>query len=169
MKLIDQHSFNELVKAGEIRHYLCEHLDDAKIGLHIEDTVLEMPQAIDFNKIDLLTLKKIKPKDEPLLSGKFYLAKTVEKIAISSRIFGLMHTRSFWARLGLDCLGSSNYISPGFGNEKETPLVLEIRPSITIYNIDLTKALAAMILFELDESLKKSENNHLSRFPLGEF
>jgi deoxycytidine triphosphate deaminase len=100
-----------------------------------------------------------------LRPGEFFLGQTRERIAISNRIFGQLHTRSRWARLGLDCLGSSTYVSPGFGAGEAIPLVLEITTKISISIAD-DDPIAALVLFEIDRPVRASPTEHKDQFPL---
>jgi deoxycytidine triphosphate deaminase len=159
MKLIDKHLFLELCANGELAHFDCEYLNDIKIGLRINPVILKFPKKIDFRNIDSIEMKEVNLNEEPLLAGNFYLAKTVERLCVSKRVLGFIHTRSRWAKLGLDCLGSSNFLSPGFGNRVPESLVLEIRPAIDIYNIDVNIALAAVILFQLEQPIEVSNDS----------
>lgn len=167
MRVINQALFSELCAAGEIQHESCEFLDDIKIGLRINSVVLQLPSAINTKDINSIDTCRVDLTTSPLLSNRFYLATTTEKISVSNRILGFLHTRSRWARLGLDCLGSSNFLSPGFGGGKPVPLILELRPAVEIHEMDLGQALAAIVLFALDRSVRTENSDHYMRFPLG--
>jgi deoxycytidine triphosphate deaminase len=167
MRVIDQRLFSELRATGDIQHESCEFLDDIKIGLRINSVVLEMPETVVASDIESIHTQPVDLINTPLLARRFYLATTTEKIRVSNRILGFLHTRSRWARLGLDCLGSSNFLSPGFGGTVPVSLVLELRPALNIHHIDLKQAIAAMVLFKLDEPVVTKDSDHHMRFPLG--
>lgn len=164
MEPITESSFEGFVKSGDIVQKHCVFLDGLKIGLRINLCALRLPQELsvskpgDYEKVDL--------SHGMLTRGEVYLARTCEQIAVSSRVVGFLHTRSRWARLGLDCLGSSNYLSPGFGAGKPTPIVLELKPSITLRNADFNEPVAALILFHLSAPVRSGLQDHRSRFPL---
>jgi hypothetical protein len=167
MRVIDQELFADLQSKGDIKHDSCDFLDGVKIGLHIEPSVMQMPRMLNANDVPSITVQHIDLTKNELLTNQFYLAKTTEQISISNRIIGFLHTRSWCARIGLDCLGSSNFVSPGFGNGKPLPLILELRAATTIFNLDLKKAVAAMVLFELDWPVRVANRNHHTLFPFG--
>jgi deoxycytidine triphosphate deaminase len=167
VNVIDERRFAVLCEAGEIVHESCEFLDGIKIGLHVNGEILQAPDVVDPSSIDASLWKRHRVKDTRLHPSQFFLATTRERIAISSRIFGQLHTRSKWARLGLDCVGSSHYVSPGFGAGRPTPVVLELAARVTI-ELPQNEPLAALILFELEHPVRSSQNDPL-RFPLGSF
>jgi deoxycytidine triphosphate deaminase len=168
VNVIDEKRFAVLCDAGEILHDNCHFLDGIKIGLHVSGKVLRAPDVVDASLHDTSSWKQLSIKETKLHRSEFFLATTVERIAISDRIFGQLHTRSKWARLGLDCVGSSHYVSPGFGGGKPTELVLELAPRITI-ELTQTEPLAALVLFELDHSVRVPRYDHALRFPLERF
>jgi deoxycytidine triphosphate deaminase len=153
MRLIDSTLFSHLVGTGDIHHRSCVFLDGVKIGLRIDGAVFEQSSDIYGREPAEPPPVKIDLMNGSLLAGKFYLASTVEQLAISNRIMGFMHTRSRWARLGLDCLGSSTYVAPGFGNTSPLPLVLEIRPARNFHRVDFAEPVAALLLFLLEDTL----------------
>lgn len=166
MRVVSETRFDELCRVGEISHFDCQFLDGIKIGLRVNSSLLKLPEAVDAASYERLSLEKLNIDSTPLMAGNFYLATTIEKIAVSDRIFGVLHTRSHWARLGLDCIGSSTYLSPGFGGGAPTPLVLELSPRVSIFNINFSSFLAGLILFELDAPVRTSVGDHPFRFPL---
>lgn len=169
MRVIDENRFRLLVEQGLIRQQNCAFLDGIKIGLAIEPKGLvarspvsakqppESSHAFEETTFDAITLKP----------DHFYLAKTVQALSIPPNVFGLLHTNSKWARIGLDCLGSSSYVSPGFGDNQPTSLVLEIRVTVPVNDFSNSLShLAGMILFELDGPVRVGAANHRERFPL---
>lgn len=166
MRVVTESRFIELCATGEIIHERCSYTDDIKIRLHAHDEVYRLPRQLDVAESSTWALGTIRLSQHPLEQGSIYLAKTVEKLCISPRIIGVLHTRSFMARLGLDALGSSCYVSPGFGAGVPTPLVLELRPGVTLTGLSSNDALAGIILFELDSAVHVRGKNYLSQFPL---
>jgi len=153
MKIIDELRFHELVARGEIMHRDCEFLDGLKIGLRIKPSGKMLPPVVNFaspgaeqHAIDFQTTQ--------IQANTLYLAETVEQLSISSRIFGLLHTRSRVARLGLEAVCGSNYVAPGFGNGESTSLVLEIKSTRTLVGLPLALPIAGLLLFELDRAVR---------------
>lgn len=165
MRVISETRFNELCNAGEISHLDCQFIDGIKIGLRVNGSLLKLPETVDATGLEFPSLDKLDLHSTQLIKGNFYLATTIEKISVSDRIFGMLHTRSYWARLGLDCVGSSTYLSPGFGSGSPTPLVLELRPMVSISNIKSSSFLAGLMLFELEVAVRTGAGGHSNRFP----
>jgi dCTP deaminase len=61
-----------------------------------------------------------------LRPGQFILGATEEVIGLSPRIAGLLSTLSHLARCGLSGVGTSSWVSPGFGWSHPTALTLEL-------------------------------------------
>jgi deoxycytidine triphosphate deaminase len=166
MQVIDETRFNDLCHAGEISHFDCQFLDGIKIGLRANNVLLKLSGAIDASRPESSPLSKVDLNSTSLVEGNFYLATTIERISVSARIFGILHTRSHWSRLGLDCIGSSIYLSPGFGGGTPTSLVLELSPRVSIYNLKSSFFLAGLVLFELNTPVRTGAGDHPVRFPL---
>lgn len=165
MDVINETRFRELSSAGEISHSNCQFIDGIRIGLRANSSVLTLPPTVDANNTEWPSLNCLDLSSAVLLPGHFYLATTVEKIAVSARIFGMLHTRSHWARLGLDCFGSSTHVSPGFGGGIPTSIVLELRPQVSIQNLESEVFLAGLVLFELNEPVRIGSTGHQFRLP----
>ncbi len=165
MRVINETRFNDLCNTGEISQFGCQFIDGIKIGLRANGSLLKLPETVNANSLDSSCLDKLDIQSTQLIKGNFYLATTIEKISVSDRIFGMLHTRSYWARLGLDCVGSSTYLSPGFGGGSPTPLVLELRPMVSISNIKSSSFLAGLVLFELEMAVRTGAMDHSIRFP----
>ena len=165
IRIVDNNRFIELCDKGEIVHNGCTFLDGFKIALHANMIALKAPDFIDSNDIIEDEWKPLNLNENILNNGNFYLAVSNEKICISKRLMGLIQTRSYWARMGLDCIGSSYYVGPGFGNNNPTSMTLELRPRV---NIKLTteKAFASLILFEFANPVQQGSVDHYKRFPL---
>jgi deoxycytidine triphosphate deaminase len=166
MRVVSEARFEELCSAGEISHFDCQFLDGIKIGLRVSSNLLKLPAIVDAASHEQSPLDKLDLDSTPLVAGNFYLATTIERITVSAKFFGILHTRSHWARLGLDCVGSSTYLSPGFGGGTPTPIVLELSPRVSIYNLNSSSFLAGLVLFELDTPVRTGVEDHPFRFPL---
>jgi deoxycytidine triphosphate deaminase len=163
MKIIDENRFATLIAEGEIAHSDCQFLDGIKIGLRVREEGKRLPTKID------LAQEKIIPQNINFMKlaikpNRLYLGQTIEKLSVSTRIFGLLHTRSTISRLGIDCIGSSIYLAPGFGNGVPSSLVLEIRSSSTVKNFPLSIPLVGLLLFELDAPVRGTKRGTLG-FP----
>lgn len=101
-----------------------------------------------------------------LRPGRLYLGRSMERLSLPTNVFGFMHTRSRWARIGVDCLGSSYYVSPGFGGGTPLPLVLEIKVASRLIDFSADAPIGALVLFELDTNVATGTGNHYDRFPL---
>jgi deoxycytidine triphosphate deaminase len=153
MKVIDEFRFQALVTEGQIVQKDCQFIDGIKIGLRIRPMVRTLPATVDLSSGDLRT-SSVNLRKSGLQPNKLYLAQSVEQISTSDRIFGLLHTRSSIARLGIDCMGSSTYVAPGFGHGTAASLVLEIRSTNCVKNLPLEQPLAGLLLFELDSAVR---------------
>src|SRR3954454_2342661 len=106
MRVVDETRFAALVQAGAIQQSQCEFLDGIKLGLHIERVGYMLPDVIDFDE-ECEEMRLIDLAHDVLLPGSLYLFRTVQAICLPPTVFGWLHTRSRFARLGLDFLGSS--------------------------------------------------------------
>jgi len=151
LEVVDEARFAELVGKGEIVQEDCQHLDGLKVGLRVRS--LLQPVTLE---------KPVPPRRHTLpisvQPGHFYLGLTVERLAISPRLFGWIHTRSTWARRGLDCLSSSTYIAPGYGygSDGPLPLTLEISSHVLLTDFPPAEPVAAFVLFELERPVRPS-------------
>lgn len=150
VSLVDEMRFRTLCEAGDIRHVGCQFLSSAKIGLSVADQVLRAPAALEKLTESTADWAQLDLRTAVLERGAFYLAQTIERISISSRIMGFLHTRSQWARVGLDCLGTSTFVAPEFGQGQPKPFVLELRPLVSL-RLPRNSVLAGLVLFELDK------------------
>ena len=86
---------------------------------------------IDPTKADgaekLYQTKKLKPKEEFVLKPRqFVLARTLESLALSSRVSALVHGTSTLARIGLVATQTAPVIQAGHGVPEMRKIVLEI-------------------------------------------
>lgn len=169
MQVINEHRFVELCQIGDIRHEACCYLDGLKIGLSIEPTVMKLPARICPAGDTMPSLDEVDLTRNGIESDGVFLARTRERISLSERIFGMLHTRSRWARLGLDCLGSSHYVAPGFGGGKPQSLILEIRAHAAISEFPLSEALAGLVLFELDAPVRAGSGAEMHLLTLSRY
>jgi len=145
----------------------CRFLDDVKIGLTPVSEVLIAPAILDLSSPHgALGFDKVNLWDNILHPGRLYLAHTEERISLPKNVIGLLHTRSTYARFGLDCLRSSAFVSPGFGADRPMPLVLEITVTTVVQGLQ-RDALASLILFGVGDDISDcGPGRHSGRFPL---
>jgi deoxycytidine triphosphate deaminase len=152
MRVVDEARFAELIDEGAIAHRGCEHLDGIKIGLSLEAEGRVLPEVIDAQGV--VDWRPVDLRSDPLVPGKLYLFSSAQSISLPPSIFGFMHTRSRFARLGLDFLGSSTYVAPSFGKGMPTKLVLEVTCKALTRNLPLDVPVAALVLFEADAAIR---------------
>jgi hypothetical protein len=100
-------------------------LDEHRLALHL-DHLYHVEGEVDLSTDDPPAGRWIPLADAELVPGEFYLGVTSERIALGSGVAASLHTRSRYARLGLEVLCSSNFVVPGFGSARPAPLVFEI-------------------------------------------
>ena len=58
--------------------------------------------------------------------GEFVLARSIERVGISSSLGGVLSPLSHIARFGLSVTGGADWINPGFGARAPTPITFEL-------------------------------------------
>jgi deoxycytidine triphosphate deaminase len=166
MQIVDYDRYRVLIKKKTLHCSSCTHLDGLRIGLRIKKNIIRAPSVIkDLENIESQNWDKLNTETDALEKFNFYLGITHEKFSLPENIFGIIHSRSIFARVGLDCVQSSFFVTPGFGRDKPLPLVLELFPKISI-KIDTTIPLAGLLLFECENNFKVNVQNLESLFPL---
>ncbi len=154
MKIVDEFRFRSLVSDGRIVHQECQFLDGIKIGLRIRPIGRVLPATIDASNEPSIKSAEIDMRSIALKPGELYLLETLEKICLPDTIFGLLHTRSSIARYGINCIGSSNFVAPGFGQGTPRSLILETTSMKTVEKLSLENPLAGLLLFEMSSSVR---------------
>lgn len=165
MRPVTEDRFRSLVDEGMIRAERCSFSDGLKILLRLSDEILVAPDHMRVGENAPDTWNR-QPLSAGLLPQHFYLGTTQERIGLSPRFFGILHTLSSIARVGLDAIGSSSYVSPGFGYSSPIPLVLELRPRVRLEGLTVDTPIAGLLLFELDDDVQTGRLDHGTRFPL---
>ncbi len=129
---------------------------------------LEGLWRVKINEKGLTTREELEETDDKLLANEFYLATSMEKLKLSWGIFGLISTKSKLARQGIDCLGSSSFISPGFGQSVPTPIVLEVSAKIDTPRPHKGEILAHAVFLEIGFETRPFDSDHHKRFPFVE-
>lgn len=154
---------NELELSG------CTFLDEFKIGLTLADEGWVLPHTVNMAKpMRRRRLSRVNLRRQTLQPGRLYLGTSKEHFRLPHNVFGLLHTRSSYARHGIDCFGSSVYVSPGFGSDGAAPIVFELRVLSAVRNLP-NFPMAGMVLFALDSNaVDLGRRGHSKRFPLGD-
>lgn len=172
MKPINQKQFGKLRRQKLAVCHPLDFLDEHKIALHLDPIVRKLPESINVSSEILPEdFKEVDVRTSPLSPGQLYLGFSTQHISLPGNIWGLLHTRSTLARLGIDLFGSSYYVSPGFGAETPTQIVFEIRVSAVTSGIPLDQPVAGMLLFqsETSTSLWRGKGKHARRFPFDKY
>lgn len=166
MEIIDKDRFNFLWRKKEIEFSNFSFIDDLRIGLRVKRKVILAPDEIDgLADPREKAWKKIDLKQSKLKKHNFYLGQSIEKLKLPNNIFGIIHTRSIFARIGLDVIQSSFYVAPGFGSTRKLPIVLELYPKISI-KLDHEIPIAGLMLFELKRPVGIANIDFGNLFPL---
>ncbi|MFR0355721.1 dCTP deaminase domain-containing protein [Streptomyces sediminimaris] len=102
-----------------------EFLDEHRIALHMAE-LHEVVGDVDLRAPQHAVLKQIPLPAARLDPGSFYLGITRERFSLGMGLVASLHTRSRFARIGLETLQSSNFVVPGFGNAGPAPIIFEI-------------------------------------------
>jgi deoxycytidine triphosphate deaminase len=103
---------------------------------------------VDATPDAFLVTECLDPGQSSFEPGELYLFQTVEEISLSNKIFGFLHTRSALARLGINSVGSSYYVAPGYGRGVPSSFVLEVTSVKTVINLPIEDPIAGLVLFE---------------------
>jgi deoxycytidine triphosphate deaminase len=172
MKPIGQKEFGRLRRQKLAVCHPLNFLDEHKIALHLHPMMKVLPEQVDASsEMDPNSFSEIDVREATLLPGCLYLGFSTQHISLPSNVWGLLHTRSTLARLGLDFFGSSYYVSPGFGAETPTQIVYELRVSAKTKGIPVAQPVAGLLLFEseVSKSLWRGKGKHALRFPFSKY
>jgi hypothetical protein len=168
MSLCDRSALLELEKQGvlavEGRRINELLLDDFRIALTLAG-LLVATGPIDLQRADEAPWTAVDPAGRTFNPHDFVLGITEEKITLGHGLFGTLHTRSKYARLGLEMLGSSNYVAPGSGIPVPIPLVLEIRFGVPVEGLELGMAYCFMLVHRAGRKAQTVARDYHERFP----
>jgi deoxycytidine triphosphate deaminase len=141
-------------------------LDEHRVGLHI-DRMYEVSGKVDLRHPEDAELREVPMGAEDLAPNTLYLGVTRESFLLQGELVATLHTRSTYARLGLELLGSSNVVVPGFGSTTAAPLIFEISVKQPTTGFRAEQAYCFMLIYEL-HAPRVSENRspYWRRFPL---
>lgn len=172
MKLLDKNSILELsdkletsLIVGNKEKISDYFLDEIRIGLTISN-LIELPNKINFKSPPDSNPNELNTKNCTLEKGKYYLGITEEKLSFPNNILGIINTRSKFARIGLETVSSSWFVIPNFGIDNPTPIILEVKTFVDLYNVDFSSPVSYLLLFQIENQISKSkQKNYLDRFP----
>lgn len=144
-------------------------LDEHRVGLSL-DAVVEIEGVVALSGASAPPTRSVDLASRIFEPGDFVLGTTRETVSMSSTVFGTLHTRSKFARLGLSMLGSANYVAPGSGWRNPTPLVFEMTFATTLTGLRSGECYSFMLIYELDQrdaGASPPVSPYASRFPLG--
>ncbi|MEU7846946.1 hypothetical protein AB0B74_21920 [Micromonospora parva] len=142
-------------------------LDEHRLALHIAEIHRLTGEAVDLGDTDAASSDPLDPTDLRLDPGSFYLGITRERLTLGGGLAASLHTRSRYARLGLELLGSSNFVVPGFGSTGAAPLVFEISVKKVTQGFSPTTPYCFLLLYRLSSPRTTANSlDYRRRFPL---
>jgi hypothetical protein len=169
MRLCDRARLQQLIDSGALllegKSGAPTHLDDFRIGLHLDDSVQMIIGECDLSLGCANNLEEVSLSTHGLKPGDWCLGRSVERLALSGALLGVINTRSRYARLGLEMVGSSWLVAPGFGISSPTSIVFEIRAHAHLKKFADNIPYAYIAIFELNAPLAVTEKNYPLRFP----
>lgn len=167
MRLCSKRKLDELLQRGQlsiVSEAPVIFLDGFRIGLRAQD-LLETPEGtVDLQKGE--TPKKSRALSERgMARGEWGLGRSIEKLSFGPTLIGFMNTRSKYARLGLEMMGSSWIVAPGFGGENPTEIIFEMTAHNDLRGFRTDESYVSLMVFELDESVVSERRVYGNRFP----
>lgn len=171
MRLCDRVEIARLVESGEIAIAADDgegptFLDEHRLGLHL-DGLFRLDGEVDLAQSQSASVVPLQVDNAHLEPGSFYLGVSRERFRLGRGFAASLHTRSRYARLGLEVLGSSNFVVPGFGTTGPAPLVFEISVRRLTKGLDAMTAYCFLLLYHLDWPRETPNlGDYRNRFPL---
>lgn len=141
-------------------------LDDVRIGLRLRDKLLEVRSARKPRSMDSARKRELYVAEATLRPGRLYLGLSREELWLPPNVMGLLYTRSKYARLGLNMMGSSVFVIPGFGGGTPTPIAFELSVLVRMRGLTASERYAFLVLYELSGSVSTGGDVYRRRFPL---
>jgi deoxycytidine triphosphate deaminase len=170
MRLCDRAEVSRMIDSGHLvidsTSAAVAFLDEHRIALHIAQ-LYEVDGDVDLSAQDPPPGRWLGIESAKLTPGGFYLGITRERLALGPGTAASLHTRSRYARLGLEMLGSSNFVVPGFGTAGPAPLVFEVSVQRPTYGLSPDAAYCFALIYEV--SMPRREPNtsdYNDRFPI---
>lgn len=142
-------------------------LDDFRIGLRLRDEMVEIKGPVDLTSQPSVQQCHVFNTEGGILEpGHFYLGVSREKFRLPRNVYGLINTRSKYARRGLELARSSTFVIPGFGMVEPSPLVFEITVPHVLNGLTANDPYGFLLLFETDFEIATEIGSHSDRFPM---
>lgn len=172
MRLCDREEIAQLIEAGELTvdpgndHEQVTFLDEHRVGLHL-DRLFKVAGEVDLASPQAVEAVAMPIAGSCLQPWELYLGVTREALSLGNRLAASLYTRSRYARLGLEMLGSSRFVVPGFGSVGAAPLVLEMSVRQVTKGLDPAEVYCFLLLYHLDRP-RRTPNlaDYRIRFPL---
>ncbi|NBE79610.1 dCTP deaminase domain-containing protein [Micromonospora rubida] len=141
-------------------------LDEHRLGMHIAE-LHRVEDDIDLTAPDAVRSRRLDPAGLRLEPDAFYLGVTRERFRLGGGLAASLHTRSRYARLGLELLGSSNFVVPGFGSTGAAPLVFEISVKKATQGFSSSTPYCFLLLYRLLSPRRTvNQSDYRRRFPM---
>mgnify|MGYP000574537180 CR=1 FL=1 len=173
MKLCNKNKVLELIRKNHLvvesnQEVESHFLDELRFGLKLGPKLSTIKSEVDLNlaKKHEYNLNRLINLDTNsiLESGKLYLGSTQAKFQLPSNLLASIHTRSKFARIGLEFLCSSNIVIPDFGAAAPAEIIFEIKSSNRILNFyDPNLYYAFLLFYELEQDIPNKRKNYKSR------
>ncbi|ABD09184.1 hypothetical protein RPB_4501 [Rhodopseudomonas palustris HaA2] len=140
-------------------------LDDFRIGLRLQNRLQQIEGPINLSQDSPPAAIERPLAPRGMMRGEWGLAFSVERLSVSERLIGFLNTRSKYARLGLETMGSSWLIAPGFGYNDPTSVVFEVIAHNDLTGFSSHISYAYTMFFELDHPVRLDGRSYGGRFP----
>lgn len=163
-EVVARMSSGELVAVRRSGHPI-EFVDEFRVGLHLRG-IGEVLGPVSAARPGECEVRRLNLESCRLEAGKFYLAVTDECFVWPMDMLASIHTRSTYARIGLEFLGSSDIVVPGYGSSAAAPLALEIRPAVDVCDLSPDVAYSFLLAYALDRKrTMKPAARYADKFP----
>jgi len=163
MKLLSRNEISDYTNKDLLKISNLKFIDGYRIGLSLHNIYYKVNEPVDLLG-DIDCKSNILSPNYVFAKGNLYLLESKQQLCVPENIFGLIQTRSKFARLGFELAQSSLIIIPGFGKINPTPLVLEFSPRIDICGIKTDEFYGYVIFFEIDSN-NSNNKDYRFRFP----
>lgn len=142
-------------------------LDEHRLALRL-GTLYRLEGAMDLSAVDPPPFVQLPVEDSTvLLPGVHYLGLSRERLRLGPGVAATLHTRSTYARMGLEMLSSSNFVVPGFGESGLAPIVFEISVRLPTTGVGMDDVYSFALLYKLAAARETANGNeYFRRFPV---
>ena len=167
MRLLTSRDIENLTASGDIHIDGPEggytFLDDFRIGLSLRDQFDTPNPTPDIRDTPSLNTERL--TDKVRKKGDWGLCYSNERIGLGARFLGLLQTRSKYARKGLELMGSSWIVAPGFGQSEPSSIVFEVSFNADVKFNSCREHYGYMALFDVGTETMISSDDYARRFP----